>query len=103
MEKADLKITLIRFAPEWEHKAVNLDYCNKILAGIQETDLIVLSEMFTTGFTMNVKNLAESMDGPTVQWMQEKAGETGAAIAGSTIIEENGNYYNRFLWITPAG
>ena len=103
MEKADLRITLIQFAPAWEQKTANLDYCSKILAGIIESDLIVLPEMFTTGFSMNVKQMAESMDGPTVQWMQEKAGEAHAVIAGSTIIEENGNYYNRFLWVTPDG
>jgi omega-amidase len=103
LEKADLKITLIQFAPAWEQKAANLDYCSKILAGMVDTDLFVLPEMFTTGFSMNVKNLAEPMDGPTLQWMKQKAGETGAAIAGSTIIEENGNFYNRFLWVTPHG
>jgi omega-amidase len=103
LEKADLKITLIQFAPAWEQKAANLDYCSKILAGMVDTDLFVLPEMFTTGFSMNVKNLAEPMDGPTLQWMKQKAGETGAAIAGSTIIEEDGNFYNRFLWVTPHG
>lgn len=81
MEKEDLKITLIQFAPLWEQKAENLDNCNKLFERMHSTDTIVLPEMFTTGFTMNVKNLAESMDGPTVQWMQEKAGETGATIA----------------------
>lgn len=103
MENTDLKITLIQFAPAWEQKTANLDYCSKILAGIIESDLIVLPEMFTTGFSINVKHMAEPMDGATVQWMKGKARESGAAIAGSAIIEENSNYYNRFLWVAPDG
>jgi predicted amidohydrolase len=103
LETTDLKITLIQFAPAWEQKTANLDYCSKLFAYTVECDLIVLPEMFTTGFSMNVKQLAEPMDGDTVQWMKRKAGKTGAAIAGSTIIEESGKYYNRFLWVTPDG
>lgn len=101
LENQELKIALVQYAPLWEQKAENLDYCNKLIKGMNGSDIIVLPEMFTTGFSMNVKALAEPMDGPTVQWMIAKARETGAAIAGSCIIEEGGNFCNRFLWLTP--
>ncbi len=92
---------MVQFAPFWEQKAENLDYCNKLIEGMQSTDIIVLPEMFTTGFSMSVKALAEPMNGHTVQWMIANARKTGAAIAGSSIIEDGGNFYNRFLWVTP--
>ncbi len=103
MENNELKIALIQYAPLWEQKSGNLDYCNRIMKGMHGIDIVVLPEMFTTGFSMNVKALAEPMGGLTVQWMKEKARETGAAIAGSMIIEENGKFYNRFLWVTSDG
>jgi omega-amidase len=99
----DLKISLIQTNLFWENKHLNLESQSNLISKITGADLIVLPEMFTTGFSMNVRQLAEPMDGSTVQWMKGKAGETGAAIAGSTIIEESGNFYNRFLWVTPDG
>lgn len=103
LDNKDLIISLVQSAILWEDKTANLEIYTALLAKNKSADVIVLPEMFTTGFSMNVKQMAESMDGPTVQWMQEKAGEAHSVIAGSTIIEENGNYYNRFLWVTPDG
>jgi predicted amidohydrolase len=71
------------------------------LAG--RTDLVVLPEMFTTGFTMNAAALAEPMDGPTVDWMRRQAAGLGAAITGSFICAENGRFHNRLVWMYPDG
>jgi omega-amidase len=64
----------------------------------EETDLIILPEMFTTGFTMNAKANAEKMDGASVNWMKDQAAKRNCAVTGSLIIEENGKYYNRLIW-----
>ncbi|MCB0641885.1 MAG: amidohydrolase, partial [Phaeodactylibacter sp.] len=71
------------------------------LAG--KTDLIVLPEMFTTGFSMRSEDLAEPMDGPTVRWMQDQAEKLGAVLCGSFIAEERALYYNRLVWMRPDG
>ncbi len=67
------------------------------------TDLIVLPEMFTTGFSMRPEGLAEPMDGPTVEWMREQAQDLGAALTGSFICGEGGRYYNRLIFMFPDG
>jgi predicted amidohydrolase len=66
-------------------------------------DLILLPEMFTTGFSMNASALAEPLNLTTFKWMKQQAEQTGAVIAGSVIIKEGGNYFNRLLWMTPEG
>jgi omega-amidase len=100
----DLAITLLQTPLYWEDKAANFKLFDRHIALIKdETDLIVLPEMFSTGFTMNAKALAESMQGETVQWMQQKAKEKNAVICGSFIAEEKGKYYNRFVWARPDG
>jgi omega-amidase len=99
-----LRISLVQFDVAWENPAANrlkLDILLESLKG--NTDLILLPEMFTTGFSMNSRNLAESMDGESVDWMKSQAGRTGAAIAGSLIIKEADHYYNRLLFITSTG
>ena len=69
----------------------------------EETDLIVLPEMFSTGFTMNASALAETMDGASIAWMRKTAAKKNCAITGSLIISENGNFYNRLIWMKPDG
>ena len=69
----------------------------------EEIDLIVLPEMFTTGFSMHPQEVAETMQGNTVKWMQRIAAEKNMALAGSIIISENSKYYNRFLFVHPSG
>ena len=79
-------------------------YLNEQIKTIKkQTDIIILPEMFTTGFAMQPKHLAETMDGDTVIWMQKIAKQTQAAICGSIIITENNTYYNRFLFVHPGG
>ncbi|MEQ1962566.1 amidohydrolase, partial [Xenorhabdus khoisanae] len=68
-----------------------------------DSDLIVLPEMFTTGFSMKPQNLAETMDGPSIQWMKAMAAKKSCAIVGSMIITENQRFYNRLLWVNADG
>ena len=100
----ELKVTIIQADLVWENAIQNrLNFENKILALKEPTDLIVLPEMFTTGFAMQPEHLAETIHGDTVQWMLKIAKATNSAICGSIIITENEQYYNRFLFVTPYG
>jgi predicted amidohydrolase len=80
----------------------NKAHFDDLLQGLQ-TDLVVLPEMFTTGFSMNPNELAEEEDGPTLAWLKAKARELDAAITGSVIIHEKGKYYNRLFFVLPNG
>lgn len=102
----DLRITLVQTSLVWENKEENLQRFDRLLQSDHlkgKTDLIVLPEMFTTGFTMNAHVVAETMDDKTVAWMQKKASELDAVITGSVVIKENERYFNRLLWVTPSG
>lgn len=100
----DLKITLIQSALHWENAEENLRHFEHAIRPFkQATDLIILPEMFSTGFSMNAEKLAEAMSGRSVQWMRNAAEETGAVITGSLIIEEAGKYFNRLIWMRPDG
>jgi predicted amidohydrolase len=70
---------------------------------VGHTDLIVLPEMFTTGFSMDAIRLAEAMDGPTVGWLREEAAAMGCAITGSVIVRDGDRHHNRLLWASPEG
>jgi omega-amidase len=99
-----LKITTIQSELHWENAAKNLAMFSEKIASIKEaTDVIVLPEMFTTGFTMNAKTLAETMDGKTVAWMKQQAKNKDAVIVGSLIITENNLFFNRLIWAQPDG
>jgi omega-amidase len=99
-----LRVALIQSDILWENIPGNLEYLSfKIEKIKQQADLILLPELFSTGFTMNTAELAESMDGKTVRWMRSQARLTHAVLGGSVIIEDQGNYVNRFLWISPDG
>lgn len=76
---------------------------DKIDAVKEGTDIIILPEMFSTGFTMNAKAMAEPMNGPAVEWMKKKAREKNCAITGSMIISENEAFFNRLIWMNPDG
>lgn len=101
----DLKITIVQTKLFWENQEKNRKHFSRLLKSLKpgKTDVIVLPEMFNTGFTMNVKSCAETMNGPTVQWMQALADQKNAAVCGSLIIEENRQYYNRLIWMSPGG
>lgn len=98
----DLRVALVQSDPCWEDIDRNLELHEKLLENV-ESDVIVLPEMFTTGFTMNAEKLAEAPEGKTLRWMGEIAIEKTACVAGSFIVRENGSYFNRFYWINPFG
>lgn len=99
-----LKVTLIQADLHWEDPVKNRSmFAEKMESLANSTDLIILPEMFTTGFSMNALNLAEPMNGPTLQWMQDQSIKTGAVIAGSLIVKENGQFFNRLLWVEGLG
>lgn len=100
----DLKITLLQSTIEWQNPAANLQHYAALMAQIDgPTDLIILPEMFTTGFTMDPYANAEGMDGPTMRWLAERAADRNAVITGSLVIEDAGKYYNRLIWMQPDG
>lgn len=100
----NLKISLFQGYLFWENIDKNLQNIELRLSNIRvKTDLIVLPEMFNTGFTMNAEKLAEPMNGPTMSWMHNIARRFEAVVTGSLIITENGNYYNRLIWMRPDG
>ncbi len=100
---SDLKVSILQPDPVWEDKKANLGLYDRMIGDLNSPDLILLPEMFDTGFSMNVSRLAEPMGGPVVSWMREKAFLTGAVVAGSTIIRERDSIFNRLVWAQPDG
>lgn len=99
-----LRITLGQANLGWENPEQNrLDFEMQIRQLSGKSDLVILPETFTTGFSMRAHDLAEPMDGPTINWLLSLSQTTGLAIGGSLIIKENGLYYNRFVFVTPDG
>lgn len=99
-----LSLTFIQTNLHWEYIDANLKMFSEKISSIKEkTDLIVLPEMFSTGFTMNNKAMAENTEGKTFEWMKKTAKEKNCVLTGSVIIEENGNYYNRLIWMRGDG
>ena len=100
-----MNITIIQTHLHWQDKQANLAMFEQKIASITEsTDLIVLPEMFNTGFTMEAQPHAErEEESPTLQKMQKWAKEKQAAICGSIIAEDNGSYYNRMYFVLPDG
>ena len=99
-----MKIALVQAQLLWENPKQNRKYFeNKINAIAENVDLIVLPEMFTSGFTMNPKEVAETMQGETLLWLQALAKAKNSAITGSLVIQENGKYYNRLVYVFPSG
>lgn len=97
-----LKCALIQADLHWEDIEANLRMFRSQINDLsEEVDLIVLPEMFTTGFTMNAPALAEPHPGPSLEWMQEVASEKKAAVTGSIIVERDGNYFNRMYFVFP--
>jgi len=100
----ELKVTCIQANLKWENRKENLALFDKFFFELKETsDLIILPEMFTSGFSMNSGALAENMDGYTVEWMRSRAKKLNAAIVGSLIIADDGEFYNRLIWMNPEG
>ena len=99
-----MRIALIQTDLFWQNAIKNRENFDSKINEIQsEVHLIVLPEMFSTGFTMNASEVAETMQGETVEWMKLKAKQKNAAITGSLVIAENGKYYNRMFFVFPSG
>lgn len=98
----DLKVAILQSNLHWENIDENLNmFSSQIMAIESDVDLIVLPEMFNTGFTMNSAELAEPMNSVSMQWMLEMAKAKDAVITGSIIIEEEAKYFNRLIWMQP--
>lgn len=99
-----LSVTVIQPDIHWEEKAENLKMFDKLIGGLNEpTDLIILPEMFTTGFTIKPAGVSEGMNGDTVKWMKSKAAQYNSVITGSIVIQDIKKFYNRLIWIEPDG
>ena len=97
-----MKIALIQTSLSWENPMENRSHlAQKITGFMEDVDLIVLPEMFSSGFTMNPQAVAETMQGETVSWLQHLAKAKNCAITGSLVIEEDGKYYNRLVFVFP--
>ena len=99
----DLKLSIIQSDIHWEDIGANLAMFEEKIWQIGSTDVIVLPEMFTTGFTMKASKLAEHMNMRTFKWMKQMADQTGALVLGSFIAMVHDRYYNRLLWMEPGG
>jgi omega-amidase len=99
-----LNVTLVQAALVWHDAAANRRRFEALLAPLAgKTDLVALPEMFTTGFTMQPEQVAETADGPTVDWMREQAARIGAVIAGSIATRDAGQHFNRLICMRPDG
>ena len=100
----DLTLTILQSNLVWEDAETNLTNFSKKLNQIDNPgDLVVLPEMFGTGFSINPEKIAEKPDGRTFNWMQEKAVELNCTVTGSVLINDGGKYFNRLFWVRPDG
>ncbi len=100
----NIRFALIQSELHWENADENLAmFSTKINSVSQNCDIILLPEMFNTGFTMNVEKVSEDMSGKTFHWIKEIASKTGKVICGSFICSEDGKYFNRLIWMNPSG
>lgn len=100
----NLTVSALQYDIFWENPRENLSKLDKLLIDVpNNSDVILLPEMFTTGFSMNTSEMAELMSGTTIKWMKEKAEVLDKVVAGSVIIKEDLKYRNRFLWVEPNG
>jgi omega-amidase len=100
----DLTITLLQAELVWHDPVANRAHFGELLRSLPDpTDLVVMPEMFTTGFTMAAREFAEPMSGPTIRWLADLARERGVTLCGSLIVEDGGRYFNRCVWMSPDG
>lgn len=97
-----MRISIVQFNPAWKAPEANRDSLKKLLAQVPETDLLVLPEMFSTGFVTDPVGVAEK-DGESLRFMQETAARRNCAVAGSLAVEEEGAFFNRFYFVYPDG
>ena len=99
-----LTLSLFQCATHWHDPVANRALFDGLFkAASSESDVLVLPEMFSTGFTMASQEVAEPMDGPTVNWLRERAAARRQVLCGSVVIEDQDAYFNRFIWARPDG
>lgn len=99
-----MHITLLQSDLYWHDPVANRAALEERIFNLPEkTDLVVLPEMFTTGFTMDARSVAEPMNLTTFRWLKQMAQQTGAVVTGSYVVQEKGDYYNRLIWMQPDG
>lgn len=99
-----LTITLIQTKLHWEDRQANLSMLEEKINNIREkTEIIILPEMFSTGFSMNAEQLAETMDGTAIAWMKKIAAQKKIIICGSLMVKEDERFFNRLIWMLPNG
>ena len=96
-----MKVTILQRDIEWANPALNVQRADEAIKLNPGSDLYVLPEMFTTGFCTNPEGIAETTESDSLEWMKRKSAETGAAIAGSIAVTNDGKYYNLFYFVTP--
>lgn len=103
-ENSELGIALVQFPIQWEDKIQSQKVIEELLVDLpSNVHIIVLPEMFLTGFSMNVEALSEDMEGPSIQWMRRTSIALRKIVCGSLIIKEDDKYYNRLIWMMPNG
>ncbi len=100
---ANLSVTIIQPDLFWEEKAANFRMFEEKIDKIHRTEVVILPEMFSTGFSMQPEKFAEKMDGETVGWMRRISAHKKIILTGSLMIEEGGKFYNRLIWMLPNG
>ena len=98
-----MKVTILQRDIEWANPALNVQRADEAIKLNPGSDLYVLPEMFTTGFCTNPEGIAETTESESLEWIKRKSAETGAAIAGSIAVTNDGKYYNRFYFVKPDG
>ena len=98
-----MRITLLQTAPEWGNPERSREDARRMLMGTQKTDLVVLPEMFSTGFVTDPVGVAESEEGDSLRWMQDYASSKDCAVAGSVSVQTSEGYRNRFYFVFPDG
>lgn len=101
--KQKIKIVGVQANLVWHDAQANCAHFSKLITNAPKADAYILPEMFNTGFTMESEQLAEPVNGPTHQWMQQMASEANAVVAGSVITREKNHIFNRFYWVSPDG
>ena len=100
----DLNIAYLQADLKWEDKAANLSHFSHLMEQVRpDTDLILIPETFTTGFPVDPKQFAETVDGPTMQWLREQAKTKNAVIATTFPLDINGHFFNSLVWMRPDG
>ena len=99
----ELNIALVQSKQYWHDPERNRNHFGEQIGTLKDIDLIVLPEMFSTGFTMASNEVAETMDGPTIGWLQQQARQLNACICGSLVVKEKSEFFNRFFLVRPGG